>query len=100
MSKQSVINRLVKKFFTQKNLFNRRRSLLQMLKKIILLSDQQKLKQTIQKLSKNGVLNRLRNFCWHTGRTSGLSRIFGLSRLSIRSFGHNGMLPGLQKSSW
>ncbi|HAT14702.1 MAG TPA: 30S ribosomal protein S14, partial [Microcoleaceae bacterium UBA11344] len=43
---------------------------------------------------------RLRNRCWATGRPRGFYRDFGLSRNMIREMAHEGLLPGVVKSSW
>jgi len=54
----------------------------------------------LQKIPLNASKIRLRNRCWHTGRPRGVYRDFGLSRNMIRLMGHQGLLPGLTKSSW
>ena len=46
----------------------------------------------IQKIPRNAAQNRLRNRCWRTD--------FGLSRNMLREMGHQGLLPGVKKSSW
>lgn len=54
----------------------------------------------IQKIPRNAAKNRLRNRCWRTGRPRGFYRDFGLSRNMLREMGHQGLLPGVTKSSW
>jgi small subunit ribosomal protein S14 len=54
----------------------------------------------IQKLPRNSSKIRIRNRCWKTGRPRGYYRDFGLSRHVLREMGHQGLLPGLTKSSW
>ena len=54
----------------------------------------------IQQLPRNSALNRQRNRCWLTGRPRGYYRDFGLSRNVIREWAHEGLLPGVVKSSW
>jgi small subunit ribosomal protein S14 len=54
----------------------------------------------IQQLPRNSAPNRLRNRCWATGRPRGYYRDFGLSRNMIREMAHQGLLPGVVKSSW
>lgn len=54
----------------------------------------------IQQLPRNSAPNRLRNRCWATGRPRGYYRDFGLSRHVIREMAHQGLLPGVVKSSW
>jgi len=54
----------------------------------------------IQRLPRNSARNRLRNRCWVTGRSRGYYRDFGLSRNVFREWAHEGLLPGVVKSSW
>lgn len=51
-------------------------------------------------LPRNGSKTRMRNRCWFSGRSRAVYRRFGLSRLALREFGSDGLLPGLVKSSW
>jgi small subunit ribosomal protein S14 len=44
--------------------------------------------------------SRLRNRCAITGRSRGVYRKFGLSRVKIREVASRGEIPGLAKSSW
>jgi small subunit ribosomal protein S14 len=65
-------------------------------------SQQEKLElhRQLQQLPRNSCRNRLRNRCWLTGRPRGYYRDFGLSRHVIREMAHQGLLPGVVKSSW
>ncbi|MBD1913696.1 MULTISPECIES: 30S ribosomal protein S14 [unclassified Leptolyngbya] len=65
-------------------------------------SQQEKLEihRQIQQLPRNSAPNRHRNRCWLTGRSRGYYRDFGLSRHVIREMAHQGLLPGVVKSSW
>ena len=54
----------------------------------------------IQQLPRNSAPSRLHNRCWVTGRPRGYYRDFGLCRHVIREWGHQGLLPGVVKSSW
>lgn len=54
----------------------------------------------LQQLPRNSSPTRLRNRCWATGRPRGYYRDFGLSRHVIREMAHQGLLPGVVKSSW
>ncbi len=54
----------------------------------------------IQRLPRNSAPSRKRNRCWLTGRPRGHYRDFGLSRNVIREWAHEGLLPGVVKSSW
>jgi small subunit ribosomal protein S14 len=54
----------------------------------------------IQQLPRNSAPSRLRNRCWATGRPRGYYRDFGLCRNMVREMAHQGLLPGVVKSSW
>ena len=54
----------------------------------------------IQRLPRNSAPRRHRNRCWLTGRPRGYYRDFGLSRNVLRAWAHEGLLPGVVKSSW
>ena len=54
----------------------------------------------LQKLPPNSAPSRMRNRCWVTGRPRGVFRDFGLSRHCLREMAHQGLLPGVVKSSW
>ena len=42
----------------------------------------------------------MRNRCWATGKPRGVYRDFGLCRNQLRQRAHQGLLPGVVKSSW
>ncbi|AHC73372.1 Ribosomal protein S14 [Candidatus Endolissoclinum faulkneri L5] len=54
----------------------------------------------MQRLTKNGAKERIRNRCELTGRPRGVYRKFKLSRIALRALGSTGQIPGLIKSSW
>ncbi|MGQ4648717.1 30S ribosomal protein S14 [Lyngbya aestuarii] len=54
----------------------------------------------LQQLPRNSAPTRVRNRCWVTGRPRGYYRDFGLSRNVLREWAHQGLLPGVVKSSW
>lgn len=58
------------------------------------------LHRQLQQLPRNSMPTRLRNRCWATGRPRGYYRDFGLSRHVFREMAHQGLLPGVKKSSW
>lgn len=58
------------------------------------------LHRQLQRLPRNSAPNRVRNRCWVTGRPRGYFRDFGLSRNVLREMAHEGLLPGVTKSSW
>ncbi len=54
----------------------------------------------IQRLPRDSSATRQRNRCMVTGRPRGYYRDFGLSRNVLREWAHEGLLPGVVKSSW
>ncbi len=54
----------------------------------------------LQKLPRASSPTRLRNRCWKTGKPRGYFRDFGLCRNQLREMAHQGLLPGVVKSSW
>lgn len=54
----------------------------------------------LDRMPRNSSPVRHRNRCWVTGRSRGFYRDFGLSRHLIREMAHEGIIPGLKKSSW
>ncbi|MDV2998666.1 MAG: 30S ribosomal protein S14 [Chroococcopsis gigantea SAG 12.99] len=58
------------------------------------------LHKQLQELPRNSAPSRHRNRCWVTGRPRGYYRDFGLSRNVLREWAHQGLLPGVVKSSW
>lgn len=58
------------------------------------------LHRQLQNLPRNSSRIRLRNRCWATGRPRGYYRDFGLCRNVLRQMAHEGLLPGVVKSSW
>ncbi|CAN1210232.1 30S ribosomal protein S14 [Tumidithrix helvetica PCC 7403] len=58
------------------------------------------LHRQLQQFPRNACPTRLRNRCWLTGRSRGYYSDFGLSRHVFREMAHEGLLPGVTKSSW
>ena len=52
------------------------------------------------KLPRNSCPTRLKRRCEVSGRPRGYYRKFGISRIALRELAHQGMLPGVRKSSW
>jgi len=94
----------------QKNIFrsqlmnkykNKRRDLKEkIMKKNISIEERLKLQSKLNDLPRNSSSIRYRNRCKLTGRTRGVYRKFGLSRIKIRELSMSGDLPGVVKSSW
>ena len=64
------------------------------------LEDKIEIHRQIQQLPRNSARVRQRNRCLVTGRSRGYYRDFGLSRNVLREWAHQGLLPGVVKSSW
>ncbi|MCS6958754.1 MAG: 30S ribosomal protein S14 [Pseudanabaenaceae cyanobacterium SKYGB_i_bin29] len=58
------------------------------------------LHRQLQRLPRNSSPTRLRNRCRLTGRPRAYYRDFGLCRNMLREMAHQGLLPGVVKSSW
>ena len=58
------------------------------------------LQNKLNELPRNSSPIRHRNRCELTGRSRGVYRKFGLSRIKIRELSMSGDLPGVVKSSW
>lgn len=54
----------------------------------------------LDKLPRNTSASRLRRRCQITGRSRGVYKKFGLSRIKIRELANQGLIPGVRKSSW
>jgi len=58
------------------------------------------LHRKLQGFPRNSIAIRLHNRCIITGRPKGYFRDFRLSRHVLREMAHEGLLPGVTKSSW
>ena len=86
---------LVKKF---KNKRTKLKS--KIMQKDITMEERIKLQNKLNDLPRNSSHIRVRNRCKLTGRTRGVYRKFGLSRIKLRELTMSGSLPGVVKSSW
>lgn len=68
--------------------------------KKISLEERISLQNKLNELPRNSSYIRHRNRCELTGRSRGVYRKFGLSRIKIRELSMTGDLPGVVKSSW
>ena len=100
MAKQSMIQREIKR----ENLIVKYETKRELLKQQLNNNDSYKAKLQIykkfEKIPRNSSPVRHRNRCWVTGRSRGFYRDFGLSRHVVREMAHEGIIPGLKKSSW
>ena len=101
MAKLSSIQ---KNLFRQRlvNKFKNKRSKLkkQIMKKDLSMDKRFKIQNKLNELPRNSSHIRVRNRCKLTGRTRGVYRKFGLSRIKLRELSMSGSLPGVVKSSW
>jgi len=54
----------------------------------------------LAKIPRNASPTRVRSRCEVTGRPRAVYRKFKMSRIALREFGSQGLIPGLVKSSW
>jgi len=95
-----MLEREVKRKKLVKKYSEKRKTLLNELKKENSLEEIFEINEKLQKLPRNSSPLRLRNRCWKTGKPRGYSRFFGLCRNAIRELAHDCFLPGVTKSSW
>lgn len=100
MAKKSMIEREKKRKKLVEKYAEKREELKQQFMEAEDLDDKIEIHRQIQRLPRNSAPNRVRNRCWLTGRPRGYYRDFGLSRNVIREMAHEGLLPGVVKSSW
>ena len=96
-SVQKNLNRqkLIEKFSNKRKVLKKK-----IMNKNISIEERLKLQNKLNDLPRNSANIRYRNRCKLTGRTRGVYRKFGLSRIKIRELSMSGDLPGMVKSSW
>lgn len=100
MAKKSMIERELKRQRLVMKYAAKREDLKNQIKKATSLREKLALHRQLQQLPKNSSAVRLHNRCTITGRPKGYFRDFGLSRHVLREMAHEGLLPGVMKSSW
>ena len=101
MAKLSSIQKNIFRSQLVKKFKNKRSDLkAKIMKKDISIEERLKLQNKLNDLPRNSSSIRYRNRCKLTGRTRGVYRKFGLSRIKIRELSMSGDLPGVVKSSW
>lgn len=100
MPKKSILERQKKREKLTKKYFEKRKNLKTLLKQSVTLKEKAIIYHQLNKLPRDSSFTRLRNRCWKTGRSRGYYRFFGLCRNVLREFTHEGLLPGIIKSSW
>ena len=101
MAKQSSIQKNLNRRNIVKKFNEKRQSLKkQIMKKDLSIEERFKIQSKLNELPRDSSKIRVRNRCKLTGRTRGVYRKFGLSRIKIRELSMSGELPGVVKSSW
>jgi len=101
MAKQSSIQKNLNRRNIVSKFKKRRQNLKQkIMKKNITMEERFKIQSKLNDLPRDSSNIRVRNRCELTGRTRGVYRKFGLSRIKIRELSMAGSLPGVVKSSW
>lgn len=100
MAKKSMIEREKKRQRLVEKYAGKREELLEQFAKATTQQQKLAIHRQIQQLPRNSSPTRIRNRCWVTGRPRGVYRDFGLSRNVMREWAHQGLLPGVVKSSW
>nr|ACI31260.1 ribosomal protein S14 [Volvox carteri]ACY06037.1 ribosomal protein S14 [Volvox carteri f. nagariensis] len=100
MAKKSMIQRELKRQKLVMKYATKRAALKEQIKHTTFLKEKLSLHRKLQQLPRNSSAVRLHNRCMITGRPKGYFRDFGLSRHVLREMAHQGLLPGVCKSSW
>ena len=95
IQKNSNRLKLIKKFKGKRNSLKAK-----IIQKDLTMDERLKIQNKLNDLPRNSSSIRYRNRCKLTGRTRGVYRKFGLSRIKIRELSMSGDLPGVVKSSW
>ena len=100
MAKKSMIEREKKRQRLVDKYTDKRQNLKEQFEQATNPQEKLHIHRQLQQLPRNSAPSRLRNRCWLTGRPRGYYRDFGLSRNVLRDMAHQGLLPGVVKSSW
>ena len=100
MSKKSLIEREKRRRKLVQKYGKKRKKLKLQIKQSLFLEEKFNLHRKLQKFPRNSSPIRLTNRCSFSGRSKGFLRDFGMSRHFFRELAHEGLLPGVRKSSW
>ncbi|HAC65766.1 MAG TPA: 30S ribosomal protein S14 [Cyanothece sp. UBA12306] len=100
MAKKSMVEREKKRARLVEKYAAKREALKEEFRQAEDFDEKMEIHRQLQRLPRNSSPNRRRNRCWATGRPRGYYRDFGLSRNVLREWAHEGLLPGVVKSSW
>ena len=95
IQKNKFRNKLIERFSKKRDLLKSK-----IKDKNLSLEERIKYQNKLNDLPRNSSSIRHRNRCELTGRSRGVYRKFGLSRIKIRELSMTGDLPGVVKSSW
>ena len=95
IQKNNLRSKIIKKFSSRRKLLKSK-----LKDKNITLEERMVFQNKLNELPRNSSHIRHRNRCELTGRSRGVYRKFGLSRIKIRELSMTGDLPGVVKSSW
>ena len=95
IQKNKSRHKLIEKFSEKRKLLKSK-----VMDKSLSLEDRIMFQNKLNELPRNSSSIRHRNRCELTGRSRGVYRKFGLSRIKIRELSMSGDLPGMVKSSW
>lgn len=99
MAKKSMIERDKRRSRLVAKYAAKREALKEEFRQAETLEDKLAVHQKLQDLPRNSAPNRRRNRCQVTGRPRSYYRDFGLCRNVLREWAHQGLLPGVTKSS-
>lgn len=100
MAKKSMVEREKRRQRLVDKYAEKREALLEEFSNATTQQEKVTIHRRIQQLPRNSAPTRVRNRCWLTGRPRGYYRDFGVSRHVLREMAHQGLLPGVVKSSW
>ena len=100
MAKKGMVERERKRARLVEKYADKRAELKERFRKATSAAEKLDLHRQIQRLPRDSSPSRKRNRCMVTGRPRGYYRDFGLSRNVLREWAHEGLLPGVVKSSW
>lgn len=100
MSRKSLIEKEKYREKLVQKYSKKRKKLKLQIKQSLFIEEKFALHRKLQKLPRNSSPIRLTNRCLFSGRTKGFLRDFGISRHFFRELAHEGLLPGVKKSSW
>jgi small subunit ribosomal protein S14 len=101
MAKTSMVEREKRRAKIVKRYATRRAQLKELIRSPKTSPEERAAAQTrLQAMPRDASASRQRNRCAITGRSRGVYRKFGLSRVKIREVASRGEIPGLTKASW